>query len=161
MHTTYNIKSSRIVYNTRQVVQNRPKRIIKNRRAIDLPRLMADPHLRTNLQNAIAAKLACPTPGTNAGSVDDIASLLTETLLSNAADISPPIRRKQVPGGWCATEATKAEFNSRWLDRENATKRVRFAPNSRGLRQALRATTNSRFFEDYVDQLEGRIREGD
>ena len=154
-----------------RIAPNRPKRVIKNRRAIDLPRLMADPHLRMNLQNAIAAKLASPTPGTNAGSVDDMASLLTETLLSNAADIVPPIRRKQVPRGWCATEATKAELNARWQDREDARKRVRSAPNGRGLRQALKATTKQlkgtraeavqRVFEDYVSQLEGRIREGD
>ena len=69
-----------------RIAPNRPKIVIKNRRAIDLPRLMADPHLRMNLQNAIAAKLASPTPGTNAGTVDDMASLLTETLLSNAAN---------------------------------------------------------------------------
>ena len=55
------------------IAPSRPKRVTQNRRAIDLPRLMADPHLRINLQNAIAAKLASPTPGTNAGSVDDIA----------------------------------------------------------------------------------------
>ena len=36
---------------------------------------------------------------------------LTKTLLSNAADIAPPIRRKQVPKGWYATEETKAELN--------------------------------------------------
>ena len=129
---------------------------------------MADPHLRMNLTNAIAANLAPPTPGTNAGSVDDMASLLTETILSNAADIAPPIRRKQVPRGWCATEETIAELNARWQDREDTRKRVRFAPNDRGLRQALKATVKQlkrtraeavqRFFEDYVSQLEGRIR---
>ena len=70
---------------------------------------MADPHLRMNLQNAIAANLASATHGTNARSVDDMASLLTETILSNAADIAPPILRKQVPRGWCATEETRAE----------------------------------------------------
>ena len=75
---------------------------------------MADPHLRMNFQNAIAANLAYPTPGTNAGSVDDMASLLTETLPSNAADIAPPVRRKQVPRGRCATEETKAKFNAQW-----------------------------------------------
>ena len=132
---------------------------------------MADPQLRMNLENAIAATLASPTPGTNAGSVDDMASLLTEMLLSNAADRAPPIRRKQVSRGWCATEATKAELHARWQDREDASKRVRSAPNDRGLRQALTATTKQlnrtqaeavqRFFEDYVSQLEGRIREGD
>ena len=130
---------------------------------------MADPHLRINLQNAIAANLASPTP--NAGSVDDVALLLTVTLLSNAADIAPPIRRKQAPRGWCATEETRAELNARWQDREDARKRVRSAPNYRGLRQALKATIKQlkrtraeavqRFFEDYVSQLEGRIREGD
>ena len=74
---------------------------------------MADSHFRMNFQNAIGAKLASPTPGTNAGSVDDMASLLAETLLSNVADIAPPIRRKQVPRSWCATEKTRAELNAR------------------------------------------------
>ena len=132
---------------------------------------MADPHLRMNLKHAIAANLASPTPGTIAGSVDDMVSLLTETILSNAADMAPPIRRKQVPRGWCATEDTRAELNARWKDREDAMKRVRSAPNDRGLRQALKATIKQlkrtraeavqRFFEDYVSQLEGRIQEGD
>ena len=54
-----------------RIAPNRPKIVIKRRRAIDLQRLMADPHLRMNLKNAIAANLASPTPGTNAGSVDD------------------------------------------------------------------------------------------
>ena len=154
-----------------RIAPNRPKTVIKKRRAIDMPRLMADPHLRMNFQNAIAAKLASPIPGTNAGRVDDMTSLLTETILSNAADIAPPIRRKQVPRGWCATEATKADLNARWQDRKDARKRVRSAPNDHGLRRALDATTKQlkrtraeavqRFFEDYVSQLEGRIREGD
>ena len=154
-----------------RIAPNRPKRVIKNRRAIDTPRLMADPHLRMNFQNAIAATRACPTPGTNAGSVGDIALSLIETLLSNAADIAPPIRRKQVSSSWCATEATKAQLHARWQDREDASKRARSAPNDRGLHQALKATFKQlnrtraeavqRFFEDYGSQLEGRIREGD
>ena len=97
-----------------RIALNRPKRVIENRRAIDLPILLADLHLRMNFQNAIEAKVASPIPGTNAGSVDDTTSLLTKTLLSNAADIAPPIRRKPVPRGWCATEETKAELNARW-----------------------------------------------
>ena len=81
------------------------------------------------------------------------------------------IRCKQVPRGWCAPEATKAELNARWQDSEDARKRIRCAPNGRDLRQALMATTTQlkltraeaveRFFEDYVGQIEGRIREGD
>ena len=73
-----------------------------------------------NFQNAIAAKLASPIPPTNAGSVDDMTSLLTETLLSNAADIAPPFQRKLVPRGWCATEETKVELNARWQYRKDA-----------------------------------------
>ena len=132
---------------------------------------MVDPRLRMNLLNAIAAKLASPTPGTNAGSVGYMASILNETLLPHAADIAPPIRRKQVPRGWCATEATKAELNARWQDGEDARKRVRSAPNNLGLRRGLKATTKQlkrtrpeavqRCFEDYASQLEERIREGD
>ena len=150
-----------------RIAPNHPKGVIKNRRAIDLPRLMADPQLRMKFQNAIAAKLASPIPGTNAGRVDDMTSLLTETLLSNAADIAAtPIRRKQAPRGWCATEETKAELNARWQDTQHARKRARSAPNNRGLRRALKATTKQlkrtraeavrRFFEYYVSQLEGR-----
>ena len=90
----------------------RPQEVIENRQAIDLPRLMADPQLRMNFLNAIVAKVATPIPGTNAGSVHDMTSLLTETLLSNAANIAPSIRRKQAPRGWCATEKTKAELNA-------------------------------------------------
>ena len=153
-----------------RIVPNRPKRVIKNRCAIDLPRLMTDPHLRMNLQETIAAKFSSPIPDTNTGSVDDITQVLTKTLLSNV-DIAPPIRREQVPRGWCATEETIAELDARWQDREDARKRLRSAPNDRGLRRAFKATskqlkrtraeTLERFFEDYVSHLEGRIREDD
>ena len=63
------------------IATNLPKGFIKNQRAIDLPSVMADPHLRMNFQDAIAAKLASPIPGTNAGGVDDMTSAPTETLL--------------------------------------------------------------------------------
>ena len=76
-----------------------------------------------------------------------------------------------MPRCWCATEETRAELKARWQDREDARKRVRSAPNDRGLRQALKATIKElkrtraeavqRLFEDYASQLEGRIREGD
>ena len=154
-----------------RIAPNRPKRVIKNRRAIESPRLMADPHLRMNLLETIAAKFSSSIPGANTGSVHDMTSALTKTLLSNAADIAPPIRRKHIPRGWCATEETKVELDARWQDRENARKRLRSAPNDRGLRRALKAISKQlirtraeavqRFFEDYVGHLEGRIREGD
>ena len=95
-----------------------------------------------NFQEAIAAKLTSTIPGANAGTVDNMTSVVTETLLlSNAADIAPPIRRKQVPRGWCATEMTGVELNARWQDWEDTGKQVGSAPNDRGLRRALKATT--------------------
>ena len=97
-----------------RIALNCQKRGSKNRCAIDLPRLMADPDLRLNIKEAIATKLISPLPCTNSGSVDDTTSVRTETLLSNAADIAPLIRRKQVPRGWCGTEETKAELDARW-----------------------------------------------
>ena len=124
-----------------RIAPNRPNIVIKNRRAIDLPRLMADSHLRLNFQEAIVATLASPILGTNAGCVDDMISALNETLLSNAAGIAPRIRRKQVPRGWSATEETKAELTARWQDRKDAKTRVRSVPDDRGLRRALNATT--------------------
>ena len=71
-----------------RIAPNRPKRVVKNRRAIDLPGLMADLHLRMNFQEALAAKLASSTLRANTRSVDDMTSVLTETLLSIAADIA-------------------------------------------------------------------------
>ena len=60
-----------------RIAPNRSKIVMKSRRAIDLQRLLADPQLRMHLKNSIAANLASPTPGTNAGSVDDTTSILT------------------------------------------------------------------------------------
>ena len=130
---------------------------------------MADPHLRRNFQNAIAAKLASPIPGTNDGSVDKRASLLTNTLLSSAADMASPIRRKQVPGAGVRPRRRKRSSLHDVRIREDAMKRACSAPNDRDLRQALKATTKhlkstragavQKFFEDHVSQFGGRIRE--
>ena len=60
-----------------RIAPNRPKIVVKSRGAVDLSRLLADPHLRKNFQQAIAAKLASPMPGTNTGYVDDLTSVLT------------------------------------------------------------------------------------
>ena len=93
-----------------------------------------------NLQETIPATFPSPIPGTDTGSVDGMTSVLDKTLRSNAAEISPPIRRKQVPRGWCTAEEAKAELDARCQDREDARKRLRSAPNDRGLRRALKMT---------------------
>ena len=69
------------------------------------------------------------------------------------------------------TEEAKAELDAPWQDREDTRKRLRSAQKDRGLRRALNATRDQlkrtraeavqRFFEYYVSQLEGGIREGD
>ena len=65
-------------------------------------------------------------------------------------------------------EETKAELTARYQYREDRRKRVRSAPNDRGLRRTLKAATKQlnrtwaeavqRLFEHYVIQLEGRTR---
>ena len=114
-----------------------------------------------SIQEAIAAKFFSPIPGTNTGSVDGMTSALTKTLLSNAADILPRIRRKQVSRGWCATEETKAELDARWQDREDARKRLRSAPKGRGLRRALKATSKhlKRTRAEAVEEVLRRLRQ--
>ena len=122
----------------------------------------------------MAAKVGSPISGTNAGRADGMNSLLTETLTetlpSNAADIPHPIGRKQVPRTGMRPRRHKAELNARWKHRENPRKRVHSAPNDRGLRRVLKATTKQlkrtraeavqRFFKYYVSQLDGHSREG-
>ena len=113
-----------------RIAPNRPKIVIKNRRAIDLQRLMADLHLQMNLKNAIAANLASPTPGTNAGSVDDMASLLTETILTvKCRRHSAPYSAQTSAEGLVCDRRDERELNARWQDREDARKRVQSAPN--------------------------------
>ena len=112
-----------------------------------------------------------PLPPGITRSVDGEASTLAEALLSTAARLAPPIRRKQEPRGWCAPEEVKAELHTRWLEREDARTRLRANPSDRNLRKALKTSTKQlklaraegvqRFFEEYVSQIEGRIREGD
>ena len=70
----------------------------------------------------------------------------------------------------CA-EKVKAELHARWLEREDARTRLRANPSDTNLRKALKTATIQlkpartdgvqRFFEEYVSQLQGRIREGD
>ena len=84
--------------NLGRIAPKRPKRVIKNRRAIDLPRMMADSHLRINFQEAIAAKLASRVPGTSTRNADGMTLEHVERLLLNAADTAPPIRRNKYRG---------------------------------------------------------------
>ena len=62
-------------------------------------------------------------------------------------------------------------MHARWLEREDARTRLRANPSDRNLRKALKTATKHlkraraegvrRFFEEYVSQLEKRIREAD
>ena len=65
----------------------------------------------------------------------------------------------------------KAGLHARWLGREDARTRLRANPSDINLGKALKTATKQlkraraegvqRFFEEYVSQLEGRIRESD
>ena len=131
---------------------------------------MADHGLRADLNKGITSTLTPLPPGTTR-CVDNEATTLAEALLSTAARLAPPVRRKQGPRGWCAPEEVKAESRTRWLEREDARTRLRANPSDRNLRKVLKTATKylkrargegvQRFFEEYVSQLEGRIREGD
>ena len=128
---------------------------------------MAD---RADLNKEITPTLTPLLSGTTR-CVDDEATTLAEALLSTAATLAAPVRRKQGPRGWCAPEEVKAELHSRWLEKEDARTRLRANPSDRNQRKALKYATKQlkrakaegvqRFFEEYVSQLEGRIREGD
>ena len=61
--------------------------------------------------------------------------------MSTAARLPPPVRRKQGPRGWCASEEVKAELHTRWLEREDARTRLRANPSDRNLRKALKTAT--------------------
>ena len=112
-----------------------------------------------------------PLPPGTTRYVDEEATTLAEALLSTAARLAPPVGRKQGPRGWCAPEEVKAELHARWLEREDARTRLRANPSDTNLRKALKTATIQlkpartdgvqRFFEEYVSQLQGRVREGD
>ena len=149
---------------------NRRTKAGRGKRSIDLQRLMADHGLRADLNKEITPTLTPLPPGTTR-CVEDEATTLAEALLSTAARLAPPVRRKQGPRGWCAPEEVKAELHARWLEREDARTRLRANPSDRNLRNAVKTVTKQlkraraegvqRFFQEHVSQLEGRIREGD
>ena len=67
--------------------------------------------------------------------VDYKAAVRAETLLLTAALITPPIRRKQGPTGWCATEGEKAKLHTRWKEREDTRTRLRTTPKEAATKQ--------------------------
>lgn len=130
---------------------------------------MADSGQRADLNKDITA-LFTPLPPGLCRTVDDEAAVLAETLLLTAAKLAPPIRRKQGPGGWYALEGVKAEFHTRWQERERARTRLRAAPNDSSLRKSLkiakqlqfaRAEGVQTFLEEPASQLQEHGPEGD
>ena len=131
---------------------------------------MTDHGLRADLNKGITSTLT-PLPRGTTRCVDDESTTLAESLLWTAARLAHLARRRQGPRRWCAPEEVKAESLARWLESEDARTRLRANPSDGNLRRTLKAATKQlkraradgvqRFFEEYVSQLEGRIREGD
>lgn len=98
----------------------------------------------------------------------------TDTLLLNVANLAPPTtycRYKQGPRAWYAIEEEKAELHTRWQEGKVARRRLSSTTSDRRLRRALevapkqlkyaRAASIQTLLSDYVNQLQGRVREGD
>ena len=80
----------------------------------DLRRLMADPNLRCQVANAMAAALS---PILEVTCIGDIATDMADVMLSTAAELEPRSKRLRGAQGWCAGLGVEAEMNAAWQQR--------------------------------------------
>ena len=136
-------------------------REMKGGRAIDLQHLMACPQP----WGAFIQRFNPLPPGTDVGGM---ATACTEAMQSTAANIALSDVRDRGEG---VLARKKAEMIAAWQEREAAGELLRADPANLNLRRTLEAAgkrlkrvrfeTVQRFFEEFVSQLEVRIKDGD
>ena len=100
-----------------------------------------------------------------------MATAFTEAMLSKSANIAPCAKQCQGPRGWCCSEGTKAEMLAAWQEREEAARELlRANPGNSNFTRTLTGTGKrlkrarfeamQRVFEEFVSQLEVRIKDG-
>ena len=97
----------------------------------DLRRLMTEPNLRCLVANAMVAALP---PGT---CISDIATDMTDVMLSTAAELVPRSKRPRGAQGWCAGPGAEAEMNAAWQHRE-VRRHLRAETHNSNLRKAVK-----------------------
>ena len=93
----------RVAPNRRKINNNTSS----GRATIDLQRLVEDSKLRKDFQAKIAPMMPCST-------VDEMATALTDMVMSSAADVAPRAKCKGVPNGWCASKEVQHEIHLAW-----------------------------------------------
>ena len=155
-----------------------PRRSAPNRRRressketptmVDLRRLMTDPNLRCQVANAMITALP-PIP--DGACISGIAIVLSDIMLSTAAELAPRSKHSRGAQGWCASPGVEAETNAAWQQREGATRRLRGGLHNGNLRKAVemagkknrkvRKAVELSVFWAFIRELETRAREGD
>ena len=154
-----------------------PRRSASNRRkrdrtretpkVADLRRMMTDPNLRFQVANAMVDALPPIPDGTCIG---DIATDITDIMLSIAAELVPRSKRPRGAQRWCVGHGVEAEMNAAWQQREDARRHLRAGAHSSNLRKVMKMAGKNlrkvrkaavlRLFWDFVRKLETRTREG-
>ena len=88
----------------------------------DLRRLMADPNLRGQVENAMVAALPPIPDGTW---ISDIAADMADVMLSTAAELAPRSNRPRGAQDGCAGPGVEAEMNAGYQQREEARRHLR------------------------------------
>ena len=150
-----------------------PRRSASNRRKrdstkeipklADLRRLMIDPNLRCQVANAM---ITAPPLIPDGICLSDIATDMTDVMLSTAAELVPLSKRPR-----CAGPRVEAEMNAAWQQREEARRHLRAEPHNSNLRKGVkmagenlrkgRESAELSFFWDVVHTHETRARNGD
>ena len=129
---------------------------------------MTDPDLRFQVTNAMVDALPSIPDGT---CISDIATDMTDVMLSTAAELVPRSKRPRGAQGWCAGPGVEAEMNAAWQQTEDARRHLRAEPHNSNLRKAVkragkklrmvRKAAALSFLWDFVHKLETRNRTGD
>ena len=113
-----------------------PRRSATNRRKGDntketpktanLKQLMVYPNLRCQVANATVTALLL-TPDGNC--ISDIATDMTDVMLSTAAELAPRSKNPRGAQGWCTGPGVETKMNTAWQRRDEARRRRRAEPH--------------------------------
>ena len=97
----------------------------------DLRQSMTDPNLRCQVANAMVDAQPPTSDGT---CISDIATDMTDVMLSTAVELVPRSKRPRGAQGWCAGPGVEAEMNAAWQQREEARRHLRAESHNSNLR---------------------------
>ena len=101
----------------------------------DLRQLVTGPNLPCQVANVMVDAQPPIPDGT---CISDIATDMTDIMLSTAAELVPRSKRPRGAQGWCAGPGVETGMNAAWQQREDARRHLRTEPHNSNPRKAVK-----------------------